>query len=37
MATLPSLVTMDEYMRTSYSPDCEYVDGVVMERNAGLG
>ncbi|MBV9761817.1 MAG: Uma2 family endonuclease [Acidobacteriaceae bacterium] len=37
MATAPSLVSFDEYMRTSYSPDCEYVDGVLLERNVGQG
>ncbi|MDQ2839761.1 MAG: Uma2 family endonuclease [Acidobacteriota bacterium] len=35
MTTAPSLTSIDEYMRTSYSPDCEYVDGVVVERNVG--
>lgn len=28
---------MDEYMSTSYSPDCEYVDGIILERNVGKG
>ncbi|MBV9156600.1 MAG: Uma2 family endonuclease [Acidobacteriaceae bacterium] len=37
MATAPNLISLDEYMRTSYSPDCEYVDGVILERNAGQG
>ena len=37
MATLPSAVSLEEYMNTSYSPDCEYVDGVVWERNVGKG
>ena len=35
MATLSSAVSLEEYMNTSYSPDCEYVDGVVWERNVG--
>jgi Uma2 family endonuclease len=30
-----TLVSVDEYLRTSYEPDCEYVDGEVVERNAG--
>ena len=30
-----TLVPLEEYLRTSYSPDCEYVDGVVLERNVG--
>jgi Uma2 family endonuclease len=29
------LVTLDEYPDTAYSPDREYVDGVVVERNVG--
>jgi len=29
------LVPIEEYLNTSYSPDCEYVDGVVLERNLG--
>jgi Uma2 family endonuclease len=37
MATAPSLVSLEEYMATSYSPDCEYIDGVVVERNLGQG
>jgi len=37
MATAPSAISLDEYMRTDYSPDCEYVDGVVLERNVGQG
>ena len=35
MATAPSLISFEEYVRTSYSPDCEYLDGVVVERNVG--
>lgn len=37
MATAPSLIPIEEYMHTSYSPDCEYIDGVIVERNVGLG
>jgi Uma2 family endonuclease len=29
------LVAMEEYLNTSYSPDREYVDGIVVERNVG--
>jgi Uma2 family endonuclease len=29
------LVSLDEYLDTAYSPDREYVDGVVVERNVG--
>ena len=34
MATA-TLVSVEEYLSTSYSPDREYVDGVVLERNLG--
>jgi len=30
-----TLISVDEYLRTSYSPDCDYVDGEVLERNLG--
>jgi Uma2 family endonuclease len=30
-----SLVSIEEYLSTSYRPDCDYVDGVVLERNLG--
>jgi Uma2 family endonuclease len=30
-----TLVSLDEYLRTSYDPDMEYVDGVLVERNVG--
>ena len=29
------LISVSEYLHTSYSPDCDYVDGLVMERNLG--
>ncbi len=29
------LVPVDEYLRTSYRPDCDYLDGEVVERNLG--
>jgi hypothetical protein len=28
-------IPVQEYRRTLYRPDCEYVDGLVLERNAG--
>jgi Uma2 family endonuclease len=34
MATVP-LVSLEEYLHTSYRPDCDYIDGVVVERNLG--
>jgi Uma2 family endonuclease len=30
-----ALVPVEEYLRTSYDPDCDYVDGEVVERNLG--
>jgi Uma2 family endonuclease len=41
MATLPvsefvePLVSVEEYLQTSYRPDCEFVDGGIEERNVG--
>jgi Uma2 family endonuclease len=42
MATLPiyddpqqEMVSVREYLTTSYSPDCDYVDGRIEERNVG--
>ncbi len=38
MATLPidePYVTVEEYLQTSYRPDCDYVDGRIEERNVG--
>jgi Uma2 family endonuclease len=29
------VIPVSEYLRTSYSPDCDYVDGEVQERNMG--
>lgn len=30
-----TLISVEEYLRTSYRPDCDYVDGEVQERNLG--
>jgi Uma2 family endonuclease len=30
-----TLVSVEEYLHTSYSPDCDYVDGAIVERNVG--
>jgi len=30
-----TLISLEEYLTTSYSPDREYRDGVVLERNVG--
>jgi Uma2 family endonuclease len=31
-----ALISEEEYLHTSYEPDCEYEDGVLIERNVGL-
>lgn len=30
-----TLVSLKEYLSTSYRPDCDYIDGEVLERNLG--
>jgi Uma2 family endonuclease len=30
-----ALIPVEEYLRTTYWPDCDYVDGEVLERNLG--
>ena len=38
MAAQPSLphpISVAEYLGTAYSPDCDYVDGLIEERNLG--
>src|SRR5438309_8468994 len=30
-----ALASVTEYLSTSYHPDCEYIDGVILERNVG--
>ena len=35
MPTTATRITLDEYMNTSYSPDLEFVDGELRERNIG--
>ena len=30
-----AVVSVEEYLSTSYRPDCDYVDGEVVERNVG--
>ena len=31
-----TLVSVEEYLHTDYSPDCDYVEGVLEDRNVGL-
>ena len=33
--SVETLIPVDEYLNTSYDPDGEYVDGVLVERNVG--
>jgi len=35
MATSPTLLSIEEYLRTSYHPDADYVDGEIEERILG--
>ena len=35
MSAAPNWVPVEEYLRNTYDPDCDYVDGVVVERNVG--
>ena len=36
MATAPQhLISEQEYLNTTYRPDCDYVDGFILERNVG--
>jgi Uma2 family endonuclease len=35
MATTPTLLSIEEYLRTSYTPDADFVDGEIEERNVG--
>ena len=35
MSTLPATISVEEYVRTIYEPDCDYVDGELIERNVG--
>jgi Uma2 family endonuclease len=30
-----TLISVEEYLKTAYDPDCDYVDGEVLERNLG--
>ena len=30
-----ALFSLEEYLSTTYDPDCEYVDGELLERNIG--
>lgn len=35
MATTPTLMTMEQYLHTSFHPDVDFVDGEIQERNLG--
>ncbi|MGI8743104.1 MAG: hypothetical protein ACR2NN_11155 [Bryobacteraceae bacterium] len=35
MATATNLVTLEEYLTTGYSPDCDFVDDHIEERTLG--
>jgi Uma2 family endonuclease len=35
MSAVSNLVPVEEYLHTLYRPDCDYVDGTLVERNVG--
>lgn len=35
MSTSAAVVSVEEYLSTVYRPDCDYIDGEVVERNVG--
>jgi Uma2 family endonuclease len=35
MSAVSNLVPVEEYLHNTYHPDCDYVDGVIAERNVG--
>ena len=35
MATTSTQIAIETYLKTSYHPDCDYVDGEIEERNLG--
>ncbi|HEY6989841.1 MAG TPA: Uma2 family endonuclease [Bryobacteraceae bacterium] len=35
METAATFVPLSEYLETSYRPDCDYLDGELLERNVG--
>jgi Uma2 family endonuclease len=35
MTAAGTAISLDEYLSTVYDPDCEYVDGELIERNMG--
>ncbi len=35
MSAVPAPISLAEYMSTDYEPDCDYVDGLLEERNVG--
>lgn len=34
-ATIPAAVPLSEYLGRTYHPDCDYLEGVLEERNVG--
>ena len=34
-ALTPTLLSIDEYLHTSYKPDVDFIDGAIEERNLG--
>ena len=34
-APLQPRISVEEYLKTDYQPDCDYTDGLIEERNPG--
>ena len=34
-ASTPAILSLEHYLRTSFKPDCDFVDGILEERNVG--
>ncbi|HXM41460.1 MAG TPA: Uma2 family endonuclease [Bryobacteraceae bacterium] len=35
MSAVSNLVSVEEYLHNTYDPDCDYVDGAIVERSVG--
>jgi Uma2 family endonuclease len=35
MSTIPTMISVGEYLGSTYHPDRDYIDGELLERNAG--
>jgi Uma2 family endonuclease len=35
MSSVPLAISVEEYLNTAYEPDCDYVDGTLIDRHVG--